>query len=175
MNRRHFLASTVALTTIAGCTSQPASKAATTSAETSTTDASSKETSTTTTEITSTEPTDDGEATLGELRYFLEDRLDVETFQYDGTDIIIEYLQESKQRSDYVDSVSIVTFEFAAHVELGGAGEQVTARTVDEFGDTETVYYIQRDWVVEYNQDEDVTDTDLLKKVADENHISLLA
>lgn len=182
MKRRALLV-TAGMLVFSGCASEGTDTATTTDETTTqhqdtTTPATESATDTTTSapgEITPTAPNDDGVAQLSELRYHLEEDLTVESFYFDGGAIKIAYTHKANRKQGYIDRLAYVVFDYAGYVAHDGKGEVVEARTVDEFGDTETEYRVERHWVEAYNTDESVSDEDLMVKVLEENDISIMA
>lgn len=122
--------------------------------------------------IEPTEPDDDGEASLAELHYILENsgpedaRLDVTSFRYHGDDDLIAVTYDSRAASSedvseqHLREVEQAMFMYSEYVRQDGTGSEdeqgsvLVATIADPAPSQADGYEIHREWVRRYNGDQ---------------------
>lgn len=127
--------------------------------------------------VTATEPNDDGEGTLGELRYLVETEqgdgdLAIElTRMVTGTEggesyVRAEYDSDATDLNEFVDEVGAFASSYAIYVDAGGeAVENFRVVVNDRYSGQPTSFGIRREWARSYNSGE-ASANDYLNKIA---------
>lgn len=116
--------------------------------------------------IRAREPNSDGEGTLGELRWILEEKhgLSVTSMMREGDTVRIAYESDASSRGESRREIGAVISAYGLIVANGGPTEQLAADIERSFTEQATSYHVQATWVKQWRSG-DLSDSGVAQRV----------
>jgi len=117
-------------------------------------------------QIRARKPNSDGEGTLGELRWILEEKhaLSVTSMVREADTVRVAYESDASSRGESRREIGAVISAYGLIVANGGPTEQLSAEIERSFADQATSYHVQATWVKRWRSG-DLSDSGVAQRV----------
>ncbi|WP_256300192.1 hypothetical protein [Haloarchaeobius salinus] len=117
-------------------------------------------------QVQKSEPNQDGEGTLGELRWILEEThgMTVTSMTFDDEVVDLEYESSAGDRAESREEIGQVISSYGLIIDSGGPSSRLEASIAERFPEQAQEYHVEASWVAQWRAG-DMTDAVVAQRV----------